>query len=305
MNNGFIVEDSMRNNKFYDGRTLKFGITIDGINYIIKLKETSPLSATFSEYIASRFIQSLGINCHDTWFGYYNGRVVVIMRDFTQNTAPLASYQDTEQSSEDTSINTKEYTYEDVLYMIKKHTKMSNQAKNMALRQFWQMFICDAILGNRDRHAGNWGYLKFNSGYLPAPIYDNGGSLFPNFDSKINEYVGSIRNGKEFEFIKDRAEKFPASLFCIKKDGVIKRTNFYEMFGYTYKNKILKEEVLNIINNYGFSKIFYNIYSVVQEVADIIPAPYRRFYIAITCVRYLHIIERKSIEDAYSIVKGV
>lgn len=77
------------------------------------------------------------------------------------------------------------------------------------------------------------------------------------------------------------------------------------MFGYTYKNKILKEEVLNIINNHGFSKIFYNIYSVVQEVADIIPAPHRRFYIAITCVRYLHIIERKSIEDAYSIVKGV
>ena len=62
-------------------------------------------------------------------------------------------------------------------------------------------FICDAILGNRDRHAGNWGYLKFSSGYLPAPIYDNGGSLFPNFDSKINEYIESVRNGKELEFI--------------------------------------------------------------------------------------------------------
>ena len=38
MNNGFIVLDTIKNNKFYDGTTLKFGITVDNVDYIIGYK---------------------------------------------------------------------------------------------------------------------------------------------------------------------------------------------------------------------------------------------------------------------------
>ena len=51
MQNGFIVEDTMRNNKKYDGKTVKFGITIHGENYIVKLHEGN-ISKIYSEYVA-------------------------------------------------------------------------------------------------------------------------------------------------------------------------------------------------------------------------------------------------------------
>ena len=49
------------------------------------------------------------------------------------------------------------------------------------------MFIVDALIGNWDRHNGNWGFL-----YNPetdkislAPIYDCGSCLFPQADDEI------------------------------------------------------------------------------------------------------------------------
>lgn len=115
--------------------------------------------------------------------GKYKGILVNIIKDFTSGTEiSLHSYKDTKQSSEDTEIGDKEYTYEDVIYLIDKHLKMTPADKVEAKRQFWKMFICDAIIGNRDRHWGNWGYIKLNKpngGYKFAPLYDNGAGLYP------------------------------------------------------------------------------------------------------------------------------
>ncbi len=48
-------------------------------------------------------------------------------------------------------------------------------------RRFWDMFIVDALIGNWDRHNGNWGFL-YNSRtdeMTLAPVFDCGSSLFP------------------------------------------------------------------------------------------------------------------------------
>lgn len=66
MHNGFVVTDNMRNIKTYDGNTYKFGISIDGEDFIVKLAKDS-VSSIYSEYLASRFIQGIGINAHDVW----------------------------------------------------------------------------------------------------------------------------------------------------------------------------------------------------------------------------------------------
>lgn len=155
MYNGFIVKDSMRNKNKYDGKTLKFGITVDNENFIVKMQKET-ISSLYSEHVASRFIRNLGISCHETWLGYYNSNLVVILKDFTNDKLKLKSFKSTSQSSEDTSLSGKEYTYKDVIYLIKMHTKMSAEQKRLMLIHFWDTFICDAILANRDRHKGNW-----------------------------------------------------------------------------------------------------------------------------------------------------
>lgn len=148
------------------------------------------------------------------------------------------------------------------------------------------------------------GYLTCKSEYRPAPIYDNGACLFPDIEKKINEYIEMVNNGKEYRFIEERAERFPASLFKVEgQDGKCKRTNYYEILSDLRINKTLANEVKAIKDKIGFNGVYESIIRVVAESKDIIPIEYRRFYIVITCVRYLHMIERKSIVESYKITK--
>ena len=304
MYNGFVVQDYMKNNKSYDGNTLKFGITFEKNDYIVKMSKDT-ITSIYSEHLASRFMRSLGLNCHETWLGFYKGCVVVILKDFSSQWCKLRSYKSTRQSSADTDIASKRYTYKDVLDLVNKHTKMSDANKRKTIVQFWDMFICDAILGNRDRHHGNWGYLMCKDGYRPSPIYDNGASLFPDIEKRVNEYIIALETNKEYKFIEDKSEKFPASLFQMERaDGSIKRTNYYEILSDLRINRILAHEVKKLREKVGFNQIYEAIFRSVSDVRDIIPQPYRRFYIIITCTRYLHMIERKSIKESYKIAVG-
>ena len=76
------------------------------------------------------------------------------------------------------------------------------------------MFIVDALIGNWDRHNGNWGFL-----YNPvtdevqiAPVFDCGSCLFPQADETI---MGSV--------LEDPAERelriFERPLSAIRQNG--------------------------------------------------------------------------------------
>lgn len=303
MYNGFIVTDKMRNKKAYNGQTPKFGITIDNVDYIVKFRGNS-MSSHYSEYAASRFIHSLGLPVHKVWLGVYASSgskiPIVIIQDFTAGGWKLHSYGATKQSSEDTLIETKAYTYADISHMINKHTKLTPQLKKQAITQFWQQFVCDAILGNRDRHSGNWGYLAKDNIYKIAPIFDNGASLFPDVDKRINEF--NFNN--EFNFLCARSERFPESIICEKRaNGEIRRTNYYEVLGDLRKSRVLAEVVKEFRQKIGFEQIYRNICFATNSASQFIPPTYRRFYDMIVCVRYLHIVERKDLKKSHSIVK--
>ena len=295
----FEVNDSMRNNKFYDGNTRKFGITVNNIDYIVKFPKKNNLSV-YCEYIASNFIKSLGIPCHTVFLGLYNNILVDILEDFTSTGYSLHSYKDTKQSSEDTSISTKEYTYRDVLYLIDKHIKLSQENKVLAKEQFWKMFICDAILANRDRHWGNWGYLSDGVNYRIAPIYDNGACLFPDINLKIEEYINSDKK----DFLWDRIEKFPASLFKIQRKDRSYRTNYYEMFSDLRFNRTFAKLVKNLKSNLSYFDVFNNISSVVLNIESLDVA-YKRFFIEIVTLRYMCIVLRMNYDRAYNIVEDL
>lgn len=53
------------------------------------------------------------------------------------------------------------------------------------------MFIVDALIGNWDRHNGNWGFLydTLNDCVTLAPVYDCGRCLYPQADEKIMSTV--------------------------------------------------------------------------------------------------------------------
>jgi len=109
------ITDIPRNSKFYNGNTKKYGITINDKDYIVKFSKDNDMSV-YCEYIASNIIQSIGIPCHTVKLATLSGVVVNLIEDFTSGTSySLHSYKDTKQTSEDTEIGTKEYSYNDVL----------------------------------------------------------------------------------------------------------------------------------------------------------------------------------------------
>lgn len=278
MYNGFVVEDSMRNRKAYDGVTPKFGITVAGVDYLVKRK---PL---YSEYVASRFISNLCVPCQEVWLGFYAGEVVNVIKDFTTPAMRLHPFSDVRQSSEDTLVEGKEYTYEDVLHLLESNSKLSSQTKQQMLDLFWKMYVCDAILANRDRHHGNWGFLTDGDAYVPAPLYDNGGCLFPDVHRRIDEFLQD-----PYSFLAERSERFPASLFRVRQpDGRLRRTNYYEVCG--------QIELPRFVHSLSLAYVWGAICNATTGV----PEPFCSFYQQVTCMRYLHIIERLSLEDAYA-----
>ena len=57
---------------------------------------------------------------------------------------------------------------------------------------FWDMFIVDALIGNTDRHNGNFGFIKnIKTEELEiAPVYDCGSCLFSTYtDEKMQEVL--------------------------------------------------------------------------------------------------------------------
>jgi hypothetical protein len=288
------IIDNMKNGKKYDGNIKKFGITLNGNNCIVKFNKDNDLTV-YTEYIASKLIARLGFQVHTVELGLYKGQVVDIMYDFTSGTnLSLHSFNSTKQSSEGTDIHNKDYTYKDVIYLIDKHLKIDDKSKQDAKVQFWDMFICDAIIGNRDRHGGNWGYLSDGTEYIIAPMYDNGSSLFPGVYKTIKSYKDVT---KRKEFLYERTFTFPASLFKVKRPDRSYRSNFYEMFTDLSINNTFKDRVMDIRKRIGCSDIIKITMDIVNEIP--IDKIYKRFYIEIIALRYMCIVCQENFDETY------
>lgn len=306
------VTDTMLNKKSYDGNTLKFGVTINGKDYIVKLAKQGQNVAksrfdtsVYSEHIASTFIRKLGIACQTTYLGEYKGQPCVLMQDFTQQRdgMVLHTYKSIRQTSLDTDFSSKEYTYTDVIAVIKNDNKLSQEQKSKAIKQFWVMFVCDAILGNRDRHQGNWGFVVYKNQHYVAPIFDNGASLFPQVSQNLDKMVENPKL-----FFKDRVYKYPASVFKIRRNGSrgedIYKTNYYEMLSDLRVNKTLAE-VVKQFRNIGVEKIDIIIKDILQDMP--ITPLLKQFYRGIILLRYLCLVCRVDYDTSFEIlkVKGV
>ena len=84
-------------------------------------------------------------------------------------------------------------------------------------QKFWDMFVIDSLIGNTDRHNGDWGFLlnKTTDKARFSPIYDCGSCLNPMLEDKeitkiyktelknlaINCYSCLKENGKKINYM--------------------------------------------------------------------------------------------------------
>ena len=261
----------------FSGAEKKFEIIIDGHRYIVKFQKNSEVGLTYnyvSEYLGSHIFQSIGIPVQETFLGTYDGKNVVVMKNFLEPEDSLIAFNGVGESSLERDKELYQYTYEDITAMLMENMKSTNVAET--IERFWDMFIVDALIGNFDRHGGNWGFIKRNNQYRIAPVYDNGSSLYPklNTDEKIAEVLA------DQEEIDKRIYQFPTSHIRVKN----KKSSYFEVIS-SLQFEACNEALKRIVPRIDLERI-NRIIDEIEEISEL----RKQFYKTMLQQRYEKIL---------------
>lgn len=164
------------NNRFYSGRDEKYGVTLDGRNYILKpVKGKWGMAKMMSELAASIVYKQLELPVQNVTLTEWNNAPAVLIEDFLcdgQYFVPFASLIEENFDKEgDTS-----YSYENIYSVLMTHDHIKN--RNKCLKAFWDMFLVDFLIGGGGRNASNWGFIGYEGELLPAPVFDSSSSFY-------------------------------------------------------------------------------------------------------------------------------
>ncbi len=187
--------------KAYNGANgKKIAVEYNGTLYMLKFPpsgknkptELSYTNSCFSEHVASSIFNLIGVKAHETILGTFKiggkEKIVCACKDFTADGKKFfdfCSIKNTILESDSGGTGTE---LEDILDTIEKQQYVSPEELE---RHFWNVFVVDALLGNFDRHNGNWGFLfdERTGETTFAPIYDCGSCLLPQADQRIMNEV--------------------------------------------------------------------------------------------------------------------
>ena len=171
----------------YKGSEKKKTLIYNNKKYLVKFpdpireknKNISYINNAFSEYIGSNIFKIAGFKVQNTILGTYtyNGKekIVCACEDFTDENHVLYEFENLALSANpDKKIDTELSDIMEVIDETKKLTQINLVIVDDIKENFWNMFIIDSLIGNTDRHNGNWGLLvntKNNQASF-SPIYD-------------------------------------------------------------------------------------------------------------------------------------
>lgn len=270
----------------YKGSEKKKTLIYNGNKYLVKFpdpvreknKNISYINNAFSEYIGSNIFKIAGFKTQNTLLGKYEykgkEKIVCACEDFTDNENVLYEFENIVLSTNpDKKIETE---LSDIMEVIEENKMIDTESTK---QKFWDMFIIDSLIGNTDRHNGNWGFLlNKNTGKVEfSPIYDCGSCLNPMIEDE------EIKNLNETE-LKNLAINCYS---CLKENG--KKIN-YMTFVKQMKNEDCNKAIKRIFPNINIDKI-KNFIDNIECMSDL----RKNFYKDIIMKRYLVI---KKIYDA-------
>ncbi len=276
----------------YGGADTKKTIIYNDTFYLLKFpsiakqnKELSYSNNIFSEYLGCHIFNSIGIKAQNTILGIYKQeneivKTVCACEDFTGNGFRLVEFQNLKNSFSETSnsSNGRDTSLQEIIEVIDNHPDLRGINENLK-KFFWNVFIVDALIGNYDRHNGNWGMLvNDDTGEIKlAPIYDCGSCLCSQLTDDQMENI--LKNTAE---LNNRIYNKPTSTIT-END---KRINYYEYIT-SLKNKDCNNAILRIVPQIDLNKI--------EDIIDnmpIISEKRKKFYKTLIKGRYEAILKR-------------
>ncbi len=185
----------VRNKAYAGANGSKISVLYNDELYMLKFpavpainKAMSYANGCVSEYLGCHIFESIGIPVQKTLLGTYtkNGKkkIVVACKDFTTDGFVLQDFASLKNTIIDSAHSGYGTELSDIIKTLEEQTAIEPQKLT---EWFWDMFIVDALIGNWDRHNGNWGFLYniVTDEISLAPIYDCGSCLFPQADEEI------------------------------------------------------------------------------------------------------------------------
>lgn len=246
----------------------KISVIYNGEQYMLKFpanapknKELSYANGCVSEYIGCHIFESIGIDVQKTLLGTYrkNGKekVVVACKDFTKSGVVLQDFA----SLKNTIIDSEHNGYGTELSDIMKAIEEQNAVNPIELKDwFWNVFIVDALIGNWDRHNGNWGFLyNVDTDEMSiAPVFDCGSCLYPQADEQIMK--ATLENKAEQDL-----RVFSIPLSGIKIDNT--KINYFDFIS-SLQNKDCNKALKRILPRINMAEI-NNIIDETPYIADL------------------------------------
>lgn len=245
----------MRNKTYAGANGSKISVLYEGEQYMLKFppipsinKEMSYSNSCICEYIGCHVFEIVGLTVQKTLLGTYskNGKekIVVACKDFTSVGTVLQDFASLKNTIIDSERNGYGTELNDIIDTIEKQTAIDSK---LLKERFWDMFIVDALIGNWDRHNGNWGFLyNVETDQMDvAPIYDCGSSLYPQADDSMMSAV--LNDKREMDA---RIYSYPLS--GIKIDN--RKINYYDFIS-SLKNKDCNKALKRIAPRVDIDKI--------------------------------------------------
>lgn len=245
----------VRNKTYAGANGSKISILYQNELYMLKFpatasinKQMSYANGCVSEYLGCHIFESIGIPVQKTLLGTYtkNGKqkIVVACKDFTAGGLVLQDFASLKNTIIDSVNNGYGTELSDIVKTLEEQTAID---PHTLTEWFWDMFIVDALIGNWDRHNGNWGFL-YNTAtdeITLAPVYDCGSCLFPQADEKMMQKV--LTDPAERE-----ARVFEKPLSGIKVNG--QKIQYFQFIS-SLKNRDCNEALKRILPRVDMEKI--------------------------------------------------
>jgi len=209
----------------YGGSDQKRGIIYLNERYMLKLPDRIPdekrnsrnssySNSPYSENVCCEILNALGFDVQETLLGIItdkNGeqKSVVACRNFVPQGYSMVDFRAMEDALLIDRKAGKIPRIGDIYEIMRGgNAYFTPETGAIALQNFWDTFILDAMLGNFDRHANNWAYFIKNDGQelRSTPIYDCGSCLYPQIS---DEAIPSILSSEEE--IRMRIDKYPTA----------------------------------------------------------------------------------------------
>lgn len=266
----------------YGGSEVKKTYYIDGKKYMVKFPDPireiknnmSYVNNQYSEYIGCKIFETFGIETQKVELVKCTienkEKIAVMCEDFLEKDESLVEFKNLSYS-----LNLeKKYTNElsDIFEMINSVDNLED--KDSFEDKFWTIFVIDTLIGNVDRHLGNWALILKNNTYRLSPIYDCGSCLHPLLSE---DKIANILNGHELKNVAINLKT------AYKLNG--KTLNYLD--AYNLMPKKLAEALKNTYNLIDMHKIKEIIYSI-----DTLSNTMKEFYYKTILIRKEEIIDK-------------